>query len=172
MPAHLVVIQCHTTYSAIRRQRSRLRLDLLGREHPADRRQHGVPVEQLEVAGELLDAVDLAAPLDLDGDRAAQLVAAQQVDRPDRRHVLTAHQRVTHAQQFDVFGEQLLQMRLDAVLHQPGVDPELVAGIVLDVLDGDAQLLARLVLRPPTRAPAPSASSVTQHGGLIQFNGL
>ena len=172
MPAHLVVIQCHTTYSAIDGQRARLRLDLLGGEHPATGASSAVAVEQIEVAGELLDAVDLAAPLDLDGHRAAQLVAAHQVDRSDRGHVLAAHQRVPDAEQLDVLGEQRLQMGLDAVLDQPGVDAQLVAGVVLDVLDGDAELLARLVLHHPHRRVARRVPRPSQQGGLIQFNGL
>ncbi len=70
-----------------------------------------------------------------------------------------------------MLGQQRLQVRLDAVLHQSRVHAELVAGVVLDVLDGDAQLLARLVLDHPHRRRSP-ASSVSQHGGDIQFSGL
>ena len=51
---------------------------------------------------------------------------------PDRGHVLAAHQRVAVAEQLDVLGEQRLQVRLDAVLHQAGVDAQVVAGVVLD----------------------------------------
>ena len=74
-------------------------------------------------------------------------------------------------EQLDVLGQQLLQVRLDAVLDQPGVHAELVAGVVLDFLDGDPQLLAGLVLHHPDRQRPPD-SSISQHGGLIQFNGL
>lgn len=70
-----------------------------------------------------------------------------------------------------MFGQQRLQVGLDAVLHQPGVDTQLVAGIVLDVLDGDAELFTGLVLHHPHRRGTP-ASSTNQHGGLIQFSGL
>src|SRR3712207_2697274 len=70
--------------AAVGGEHAGLRLDLLGREHPADRRQQRVAVEQLEVAGQLLDAVDLPAPLDLHGHRRPVGVAAQQVDRADR----------------------------------------------------------------------------------------
>ena len=45
----------------------------------------------------------------------------------------------------DLLGEQLLQVRLDAVLDQAGVDAELVRGVVEHLLDRDDQLLARLV---------------------------
>src|ERR1700754_4955223 len=44
--AHRVVVQSHTTDPAIGSERSRLWLDLLGGEDPADRRQHSVTVEQ------------------------------------------------------------------------------------------------------------------------------
>jgi hypothetical protein len=40
-----------------------------------------VASEQLEVAGELLDPVDVAAALDLDRDGAAGGIPQQQVDR-------------------------------------------------------------------------------------------
>ena len=45
--------------------------DFLGGEDAGHRGKCGVAVEQLEVAGELLDAVDLAATLDLHRDRGA-----------------------------------------------------------------------------------------------------
>ena len=54
--------------AAVLGERAGLRLDLLGGEDAAHRREQRVAVEQLEVAGQLLDAVDLAAALDLDGD--------------------------------------------------------------------------------------------------------
>lgn len=144
--------------------------DLLRREDPLHRRQQAVPVEQLEVAGELLDAVDLAAPLDLHRHRAAAFVAAQQIDGADGGHVLATHQRVPLAEQLDVLGEQRLQVRFDAVLDQPRVHAEIVAGVVFDLLDGDAQLFARLVFDNPHRGSP--ACSLSQHGGLIQFSGL
>ncbi|COV51630.1 Uncharacterised protein [Mycobacterium tuberculosis] len=118
-------------------------------KHPLDRREHTVAVEQLEVAGQLLHAVDLATPLDFHRDRATSFVAAQQVDGSDRGHVLAADQRVPFAQQLDVLGEQRLQVGLDAVLDQPGVHAQLVATVVLDSFDSDAQLLAGLVLDHP-----------------------
>src|SRR5690606_41437979 len=41
-----------------------LRADLLSGEHPRYRCQQRIPVEQLEVTGELLDSVDFTTPLD------------------------------------------------------------------------------------------------------------
>ena len=68
-------------------------------------------------------------------------------------------------------GQQLLQVGLDAVLQQAGVDAELVGVVVQDLLDGDDQLLAGLVGdRPGARAVGDSSLSV--QGGLIQFSGL
>src|SRR3954451_10027441 len=127
------------------RQHPGLRLDLLRGEHALDRRQERIAVEQLQVAGELLDAVDLAAPLDLHGHRGAPGVPAEQVDRADRGRVLAADQRPSLAEGLHVQGEQPLQLCLDAVLLQPRVDAELVPVVVLDRLDGDDQLLTGLV---------------------------
>ena len=99
----------------------------------------GVAVEQLEVAGELLDAVDVAAALDLDGHAEAGRVATHQVDRTDRRRELAADEREAVGQRCRVLGQQLLEVLLDAVLLQAGVDAEVVAGVAVDLLDQDAQ---------------------------------
>src|SRR4051812_3925111 len=109
----------------------------------------GVAVEQLEVAGQLLDAVDLAAPLDLDRNRRSAVVAGQDVDRADRGGVLPAYQPPAVAEGLDVFGEQRLQVGLDPVLDEARVEAELVAGVVEQLLDGDDQLLAALVRHGP-----------------------
>src|SRR5690349_13954109 len=71
----------------------RLGLDARGHEHAAGRREASVPVEALLVPDELVDARDLADALHLDGHRAALVVAAQEVDRPDVGRVLAPHQR-------------------------------------------------------------------------------
>src|SRR4051794_3489848 len=139
------VVDGHAVDPPVLRQDPCLRLDLLRGEHALDGGEQRVTVEQLQVAGQLLDAVDLAAPLDLDGDRRPGGVAAQQVDRPDRGRVLAAHQRPAGAEGLHVQRQQPLQLRLDAVLLQAGVQPELVRGVVRDRLDGDDQLLAGLV---------------------------
>jgi hypothetical protein len=46
-------------------------------------------------------------------------------------------------------GQQRLQVGLDAILDQPRIDPELVAGVVVDCGDRDDQLLAALVGHRP-----------------------
>ena len=69
---HAVVVEGDAADAAIRGQHARLGLDLLRGEHARHRREVRVAPEQLEVARELLDAVDVAAALDLDGDRAAR----------------------------------------------------------------------------------------------------
>ena len=75
----------------------------------------------------------------------------QQVDRADGRHVLAPHQGVSGAQQLDVFGQQRLQVGLDAVLDQPRVNAEVMVRVVFDVFHRDAQLLAGVVLDHPHR---------------------
>ncbi len=89
--------------------------------------EHRVAVEELEVAGELLDAVDVAAALDLDRDGQPVGVAAHQVDRADGGGELAADEREAVGQRRGVLGEQLLEVLLDAVLLQARVDAEVVA---------------------------------------------
>ena len=61
-------------------------------EDAAHRTQHRVEVHPLDVARELLDAVDLAAALHFDRDRDTVAVAAQQVDGADVGRMLAAHE--------------------------------------------------------------------------------
>ena len=63
-----------------------------------DRGEQGVPVHQLQIPTELLDAVDLAAAFDLDGHRCPAAVPAQDVDGADRGHELPADQGVPLAE--------------------------------------------------------------------------
>ena len=115
--------------------------------------QQWVAVEQLEVAGQLLDAVDLAAPLDLDGNGPPVAVAAHQVDRADGGGVLPPHETEAVGQRRGVLGEQLLEVLLDAVLLQAGVDAEVVAGVVDDLLDQDPQAVTGLGFDRPLDLP-------------------
>lgn len=71
-----------------------------------------------------------------------------------------------------MLGEKFLQVRLDTVFDQTGVDTELVARIVVDLFESDAQLLARLVGDDPQASASSTDSSSSQQGGLIQFRGL
>ena len=67
-----------------------------------------------------------------------------------------------------VGGEQLLQVRLDAVLLQARVDAELVADVGQHLVDRDDEPLALGVGdRPLARRPRPGGS-----GAFIQFSGL
>ena len=95
---------------------------------PRTGREQRVAVEQLEVAGELLDAVDLAAPLDLDRDRRCP--SASRHIRSTGPMAVGNSRRTSvrpSAERGGVLGEQLLEVLLDAVLLQPGVDAEVVA---------------------------------------------
>ena len=70
-PAQRVVVDERAGDAAVGGEDAGLGLDLLGSVDAAHRTLAGeqrVAVEELEVAGELLDAVDLAAALDLDRD--------------------------------------------------------------------------------------------------------
>ena len=78
-----------------------------------------------------------------------------------------------------MLGEQLLQVGLDAVLDQAGVDAELVGRVVQHgVQVGDQAVVGLGVLhRPDLRdagGPGSASGSVilSEHGGLIQLSGL
>ena len=80
-----------------------------------------------------------------------------------------------------MLGEHLLQVLLDAVLLQAGVDAELVGGVVQDLLEQDAQRVARPfepALDETVHSSRSTPSSSTKvfsrsvHGGDIQFSGL
>ena len=138
-----------------------------------------VAVHQLEVAGQLLDAVDLAAALDLDRDAGAARVLREDVDRADGGHVLAPHERPAVAEGVDVLGEQLLQVRLDAVLDEAGVDAELVGRVVEDLVDEHRQAVLALGVLDRQTATTPSAAwpssgstSAIVQGGDIQLSGL
>src|SRR4029450_1910108 len=114
---------------------------LLRRDAATYRREQRILLEQLEIPRELLDAVDLAAPLDLDGEDGAVRIAAQDVDRADRRRILAAYQSPAGAQGVDMRGKELLQVRLHAVLDQSGVGAKVILRVRDEFLDRDDQLL-------------------------------
>src|SRR5213080_2488074 len=140
--AQLVVIQCEATDSAVLGQSTGLRLDDLRREHTRHRRQQRVAVQEFEIPGQLLDAVDFATALDLHRDRATVTVAGHDVDRADCGGKLAADQGIAVAEGLDVLGEQFLQVRLHAVLLQARFDAEFPRVVVEDLFDADDELLA------------------------------
>src|SRR6266498_2132222 len=113
-------------------------------------REQRISVQQLEVAGQLLHSVNLATALDLDGDAPAVRVAVEQVNRPNGGGVLAPDKPPALAQRFGRGGEQFLQMCLHTVLDQPRIHPELVRGVVQDLLDTDPQFLTGLDDSPST----------------------
>src|SRR5271169_4582883 len=74
--AHGVVVQRDAADAAVGGEDAGLRLDLLGGEDAVYRGEQRVPVEQVQISRQLLDAVDFAAALDLDRDVRAVGVAA------------------------------------------------------------------------------------------------
>ena len=77
-----------------------------------------------------------------------------------------------------MLGEQLLEVLLDAVLLQAGVDAELVGGVVTTLLEirirrvsSGPLPVARLVTVHSTW-PSSVVPSRSVHGGDIQFSGL
>src|SRR6266516_163709 len=138
-----VVVELHAADATRAGQDPRLGRERQRREHAPDALQSDP--QPLQVAGELLDPIDLAAPLDLHRDVGATLVPAQQVDRADVGAVLAADQAPAVAERLAPLGQQLLEVALDAVLDQSPVDAEVVAGIVQDFLQGDGHGLAGAV---------------------------
>src|SRR6478735_10298553 len=95
-PPQGVVVDDGAGDPAVGGQDPGLGLDLLGGEDAADRTLGGeqrLAVEQLEVAGQLFDPVDLAAALDLDRHAQPLGVTAHQVHRADRGRELPTDQR-------------------------------------------------------------------------------
>lgn len=104
--AHGVVVEHHAADSAVRRQHPGLRLDLLRRKDALHRGEVGIAVEQLQIAGQLLHAVDVTAALQLHGHGLPVRVPAQDVDRADGGGVLAADQGVALAEDLDPVGEE------------------------------------------------------------------
>src|SRR5512141_2272376 len=80
------------------RQGDRLRLEALRREDAATCALRGVRADEPEIARQLLDGLDRADALDLDGDPRAVLVAAHEIDGADLRRPLAPHERQLPAQ--------------------------------------------------------------------------
>ena len=99
-------------------------------------------------------------------------VAAHQVDRADRGRELATYQGQAVGQGRGVVGEQLLQVLLDAVLLQAGVDAEFVRGVVQHLLDQDAQRVVVLAVTIHSGTPSSVIALASVHGGDIQFSGL
>lgn len=107
--------------------------------------EEGVAVEELAVAGELLDAVDAAVAFDLDGDVLAVGVEGHDVDGADCGGVFAADELGAGADAVDLFGEITLEVVFDAVLDEAWIDAEVIGGVGVDVVQGDFQDVAGLV---------------------------
>ena len=81
-------------------------------------------------------------------------VPGHDVDRADGRRVLASDEGPALAHRLDVLSQQLLQMRLDAVLLQARVDAELVLGVVQHLVDRDDEFVAGFRVRDGPRPDA------------------
>src|SRR3546814_1663785 len=77
--------------------------------------------------------------------------AAEQVDGPDVGGVLPPHQLEPVPDDLAPLGQQGLQVGLDAVLLEAGLDTEVVGGVAHQLLDGDLELVATLGSHQPVR---------------------
>ena len=98
----------------------------MGHEDSADLSETRVCRQRRDVAGELLDTIDLALALDLDRHRLAAFVATQQIDWAECGRVLAANECETRLDRLGQLGEQHLQVCLDAVLGEARVFAEFV----------------------------------------------
>lgn len=142
---HLVIIEDEAFETAVLGEDAGLRGDGLGGEDAVDGGEEGVAVEELAVAGELLDAVDAAVAFDLDGDVLAVGVEGHDVDGADCGGVFAADELGAGADAVDLFGEITLEVVFDAVLDEAGIDAEVIGGVGVDVVQGDFQDVAGLV---------------------------
>ena len=137
------------------------------REHPPNRTQARIVVELLDVARQLLDAVDLTLTFDLNGQHLPVAVAEQQIHRTDRCRVLALHELEVGPDGVGRGREQVTQRKLDAVLHKAGRILHRVGLIGQDFLELDRQRLALGVGDdPPPRSPTRWSGAVIQLSGL------
>src|SRR4051812_39871512 len=120
-------------------QHARLGLDDLRGEHAAARGHRGVAADALEVARELLDGVDVADPLDLDGDPLVLVVAAHEVHRADVGRPLAAHEPQPLAAPLGRVGQLDLEVGLDAVLRERGRLAPVMGDVGEDLDDADVE---------------------------------
>ena len=101
-------------------------------------------------------------------------ITAHEVDGSDRRGELTSYQREAVDERRGVLGQQRLEVLLDAVLLQAGVDAEVVAGVADDLLDGGSRSVSSALGEVTVHSTWPSSvvPSRSVAGGDIQFSGL
>ena len=75
----------------------------------------------------------------------AVAVAHKEVDRPDGRRKLPAHQAHALADPLDLLGQERLQMRLDAVFDEARLDSKVVAGLGTHLEDAHDEPVLALV---------------------------
>ena len=94
----------------------------------------------------MLDSIDIASPFDLHGDGFARCRAREDVHRANGRRELTPHKSRPGAKKRDLFSEQLLEVRFDAVLDETGVHTQLVFSVRMDLEEVDLEPVIRLIV--------------------------
>ena len=89
----------------------------------------------------MLDTVDLATTLHLDGHDLPLGGASQQVHRPDRRGILPADQAKPVLEVVRCLRQQALQLEFNAVLLQTRVLAHLVCSLEVDLPECDGERL-------------------------------
>ena len=132
-----LVVEHHTLDVAVGGEGFRLRCDFLSGKHGLYRTQVGVALEQLPIAGELLDAVDFPTALNFDGDGSPVDVRGENVDGPNSRWVFPPDQCQTVADATQVISDEALELRFDAFFNQPWVLAEFVVHVFVDFVDAE-----------------------------------
>jgi hypothetical protein len=96
------------------------------------------------------------------------VVVAHEVDRPDLRLPLAAHERQRLAERLGRGGERLLQVALDAVLLQRRRLPHVVHDVAQHLEQADLEASSLFGFVTTSRSP----SSAMKVGAVIQLSGL
>jgi hypothetical protein len=133
----LVVIEHDTVDSPVIGESPCLRLDLLGGKNPSDGSQAWVPIEQLQVASQLFDTVDISPTLELDRHGASGGVSGEDIDGAKCRHVFPPDEREALTEGFHIGSEKFLELGLNAIFDEARINPEFVRVITMDLMDVD-----------------------------------
>ena len=138
-----IVIEGHAGDATVGGERFCLGLDELSGEYSSNGSKLGIPVELFNVSSQLLHAIDVAASFELDRNGVTRRVSGQDVHGSDRCRIFATDQAIAFTECLDVFGQEALKIRLDAVLDETRVDAELVIRFMVLGVNSDEQLVVR-----------------------------